>query len=198
MVASGDAEHLQAMMNSCVRTDGAFHGKCSEWSLQWASELLSRCPGTVVLTAGTLPIAFQEVPTIRPPLAPLSPEASEAERARYETRNANRRRFHLTAAGVRTDLLSPAEAVTMFRRVLYYGFRAARSQGFEVGEGFFPWEHHPHMPRKWTAYPGCELVDAPSISPVDGRALYRLRWQLDDVIPALAAEGAASEALDVA
>jgi hypothetical protein len=95
-------------------------------------------------------------------------------------------------------VLSLDQAVAMFRRVLYYGFRAARRQGFEVGEGFFPWEHHPHMPRRWTDYPGCELVDTPSISPINGRAVYRLRWRLDDVIPALAAEGAGSEALDVA
>jgi hypothetical protein len=160
--------------------------------------LLTRCPETIVLTAGTLPIAFQEVPTIRPALAPLPPDASDVERARYATRQRNRTRFHLTAAGVRTDVLSAAEAVAMFRRVLYYGFRAARRQGFEVGEGFFPWEQHPHMPRRWTDYPGCELVDVPSVSPVDGRAVYRLRWRLDDVIPALAAEGAGSEALDVA
>jgi hypothetical protein len=54
------------------------------------------------------------------------------------------------------------------------------------------------MARRWTDYPGCVLVDTPSVSPVDGRTVYRLRWQLDEVITALAAEGAGTEALDVA
>jgi hypothetical protein len=54
------------------------------------------------------------------------------------------------------------------------------------------------MPRKWTDYRGCVLIEAPSVSPVDGRAVYRLRWRLDDAIAALEAEGAGTEALDVA
>lgn len=197
-VTAADAPFVQAIINMCVRDDGAFHGKCGDWSAEWAAEFVARAPQSVVLTLASLPVAFVEVPTIRPSLTAPPADAPEATRARYALRQANRKRFHLTAAGVRTDVLSAAESVAMFRRVLYYGFRAARRQGFETGEGFFPWEQHPQMARKWTDYPGCTLVEPPSISAVDGRAVYRLRWNLDEAIVALAAEGAATEALDVA
>ena len=85
----------------------------------------------------------------------------------------------------------------LFRRVLYYGFRAAREQGFEHGQCYAPWDQHPRMPRRWTEYPSCELVEQPSFSQTDGRALYWLRWRLSDVIAALEAEGAGAEQLDV-
>lgn len=196
-VIPADAVFVRTIINLCVRDDGAFHGRCGDWSAAWASEFVVRAPQSVVLTLAGLPVAFQEVPTIRPAYDPPAPDAPLATWARYERRRANRLRCHLTAAGVRTDVLLAAESVLMFRRVLYYGFRAARRQGFETGEGCFPWEQHPHMPRRWTDYPGCELVEPPSVSAVDGRRIYRLRWQLDAVIAALAAEGAGAEALDV-
>jgi len=196
-VAPTDAPHVRAMMNACVTGDGAFHGKCGEWSAAWSTHLIERRPKSVVITFGDLPVAFLELPTIRPALAPLALDASDAERASYAVRRKNRVTFELSAAGIRTDVLSPADAVAMFRRVLYYGFRAARAQGFEYGEGYFPWEQHPSMPRKWTDYPGCALVETPSRSAVDGRTVFWLRWNLDDAIEALALEGAAAEALDV-
>ena len=152
----------------------------------------------MVLTLADLPVAFLELPTIRAALPPLPDDASLEEQERYQIRQTNRTTLQLHAAGVRTDVLSAADAVAMFRRVLYYGFRAARGQGFEDGEGLFPWERHPSMPRKWTAYPGCVLVEPPSVSAVDGRAVYWLRWHLDDAIAALVNEGAGTEALDVA
>jgi hypothetical protein len=86
----------------------------------------------------------------------------------------------------------------MFRRVLYYGFRAAARQGFLYGECRAPWDQHPKLARKWTEYPGCELLEAPSRTQGVGRDWFWLRWRLADVIAALAAEGAAQEQLDVA
>lgn len=197
-VIPSDASQLRTMMNACVTGDGAFHGKCGDWSLDWAAQLVSRCPNTVVLTLGDLPVAFQEVPTIRPALAPLAPNADDAERAKYAVRRKNRTTFQLSAAGVRADVLSAVDAVGLFRRALYYGFRAARRQGFEYGEGYFPWEQHPSMPRKWTDYPGCTLVETSPRNALDGRAVYWLRWNLDEAIAALASEGAGTETLDVA
>ncbi len=197
-VDPSDAPHLQAIMNACVLGTGAFHGECSEWALAWAVDFIRRCPETVVLTVDNLPVAFHEVPTIRSAPAPLAADATNAEREKYALRERNRTTFRLTAAGVRADVLSLAEAVAMFRRVLYYAFRAAHRQGFESGECYAPWEQHPKLARKWTDYPGCELVEAPSISAVNGRSVYWLRWRLDDVIAALALEGAGEERLDVA
>lgn len=86
----------------------------------------------------------------------------------------------------------------MFRRVLYYGFRAAARQGFVYGECRVPWERHPKFARRWTDYPSCELVEAPSRAQQAGRDVFWLRWRAADVINALGAEGAGEEQLDVA
>jgi hypothetical protein len=85
----------------------------------------------------------------------------------------------------------------MFRRVLYYGARAARDLGYEYLECLAPWDQHPKMPRKWTDYPGCELIEPGAYSQTDGREIYWLRWSLDDMISGLAEEGAGKEQLDV-
>jgi hypothetical protein len=82
----------------------------------------------------------------------------------------------------------------MFRRVLYHGFKRARDLGFERGECFVPWEHHPKMARAWTDYPGCELV-LRSRNQAGGHDVHQLRWRLDDAIEALAREGTGDEAL---
>jgi hypothetical protein len=113
-------------------------------------------------------------------------------------RQESRTTFRITAAGVRADQLALAEAVQMFRRILYYTFRAAQAQGFVFGECYAPWEQHPKLARKWTEYPSCALVAAPARAQGSGRDVYLLRWRLDDVIRALADEGAGAEGLDVA
>jgi hypothetical protein len=43
-VAAADAAGLQAIMNMCVAGEAAFHGKCGEWSRDWATDLTVRCP----------------------------------------------------------------------------------------------------------------------------------------------------------
>jgi hypothetical protein len=85
----------------------------------------------------------------------------------------------------------------MFRRLLYYGAKAARDLGYDYLECLAPWDQHPKMPRKFTDYPGCELTQPVSYSQAGGRDLYWLRWNLDDMITALAEEGAGEEQLDV-
>jgi hypothetical protein len=52
------------------------------------------------------------------------------------------------------------------------------------------------MPKKWTDYPGCQLIEPVSYNQADGRDIYWLRWNLDDMVAALAAEGAGEEQLD--
>jgi muramoyltetrapeptide carboxypeptidase LdcA involved in peptidoglycan recycling len=37
----------------CVRDDGAFHGKCGDWSREWADAFVTRSPQSLVLTVGT-------------------------------------------------------------------------------------------------------------------------------------------------
>jgi hypothetical protein len=97
---------------------------------------------------------------------------------------------------VRDDVLSAKESVEMFRRVLYYGAKAARDLGYEYLECLAPWDQHPKMPKKWTDYPGCQLIEPVSYNQADGRDIYCLRWNLDDMVAALAAEGAGEEQLD--
>jgi hypothetical protein len=189
-VESDDAGALQAIMTSCVADADAFFGKCGEWSLGWAKELIARCPDTLVLHQDATPVAFLEVPPIRA-AAPSPDAAASAEQVEaHAVRERNRTTFRVTAAGVRDDLLSREESVRVFRAVLYQGFVRARALGYEAVEAVAPWEQHPRLPRRWTEYPGCELVEPVSVSEVDGKALYWLRWTLDDAIAALAAEGA--------
>ena len=198
-VTAADATNLQAIMNASVTGSTAFFGPCGEWSLDWATDFLRNRPYSVLITLNTLPVALVEVPTIRPELPALKADASDADKEKYRLGEQNRTTFRLAAAGVRSDRLSATDAVAMFRRALYYGFRAARRQGFVRGEARVPWEQAQLMQRKWTDYPSCELVEAPSrAQEKGGQDWYWLRWQLDDVISALAAEGAGVEALDVA
>ena len=186
-------------MNASVTGSTAFFGQCGEWSLDWAADFVSKRPDSIILTANALPVAFVEVPTIRPVLPALTADAEDADKAKYALREQNRTTFHVTAAGVRSDRLTAAEAAAMFRRALYYAFRAARRQGFTRGEAMVPWDQAQLMSRRWTDYPGCALVEAPSrAQEKGGQDWFWLRWQLDDVIAALAAEGAGVEALDVA
>lgn len=189
-----DAADLRSIMNGCVGDADSFHGKCDEWSLRWAEICARRHPETVVITMAGTPVAFQDIPSIRPAVAPPAGDASAEELRKYELRERNRRTFYLQAAGVRADVLGEEEAVRMFRRVLYYGFERARSLGYEQVECFLPWEQHPKMARAWTGYPGCELVMR-SRNQAGGRDAYQLRWRLDDAVEALALEGADDAAL---
>jgi hypothetical protein len=191
-----DAGELRAMMNGCVGDADSFHGKCEPWSLRRAEIAARRHPETVVLTLDGQPVAFHEVPSIGKPAVEPAADAAEEEWEKYELRERSRRTYRLAAAGVREDLLGPGEAVEMFRRVLFYGFAAARAQGFEYADCFAPWERHPKMARAWTDYPGCELL-ARSRDQAGGRDLYWLRWRLDQATEALALEGADDAALDL-
>lgn len=193
-VAPADATALQAIMTSCVNDADAFFGKCGEWPLSWAQEFIERCPNSPVLTANGAPVAFFQVPPIRPAAAQLPGNASAEERERAAVRERSRTTFRVTAAGVRFDLLGEQDSVMMFRTLLHQAFKAARALGYEAVEAWAPWEQHPLMARKWTDYPGCERTQPVAHNPEGGHDVYCLRWQLDAAIAALAAE----EQFDVA
>jgi hypothetical protein len=112
-----------------------------------------------VLRAGQTPIAFLELPPIRPELPPLSPAASAAEREQHVARAFSRGTFRVTAAGIRDDLLGEADAVRVFRAVLYPGFVRARALGYDTVEAIARWERHPRLEQKFKDYPGCVLVE---------------------------------------
>jgi hypothetical protein len=196
-IGADDAADLQAIMNSCVVDADAFHGKCDPWSLSWADHMVRRRKESVILTVDGIPAAFFELAPIGRFPDPPEEDASAEEWGKYELRDRNCRTFRLSAAGVRADVLSAEEAVEMFRRLLYYGAKAARDLGYDYLECLAPWDQHPKMPRKFTDYPGCELTQPVSYSQAGGRDLYWLRWNLDDMITALAEEGAGEEQLDV-
>jgi hypothetical protein len=195
-VRPGDAADLQAIMSGCVTDADSFHGKCDGFSLRWAEVMARRRPESVVITLDGVPVAFQEIPSIGPPVEPLAEDADEEEQEKFRLRDLNRRTFRLTAAGVRADLLEGSEAVEMFRRILFYGARHARELGYEYVECVAPWQKHPRLPKAWTEYRGCELTEPVSVSEVDGREAYWLRWRLVDMIDELEIEGAGREALD--
>jgi hypothetical protein len=158
--------------------------------------MVRRRKESVLLTLDGVPAAFFELAPIRNPPPPPAENASAEEWEKYELRERNCRTFRLSAAGVRDDVLSAKESVEMFRRVLYYGAKAARDLGYEYLECLAPWDQHPKMPKKWTDYPGCQLIEPVSYNQADGRDIYWLRWNLDDMVAALAAEGAGEEQLD--
>ena len=190
-VTAADASALQAIMTACVRDGDSFFGKCGEWSRAWAEDLVTRCPDTVILASGAMPIAFLEIPPIRAAAAPLAPPATTSERQREADRRRNRTTLRVTAAGVRDDLLDREQSVAVFRALLHDAFRRARDMGYEAVEAVAPWEQHPRLRRKFTDYPGCRLVEPVSRSQEGGHDLYCLRWELDAAIAALAEEGAA-------
>lgn len=194
-VQGGDAGALQAIMSSSVRDADAFFGKCGEWSLSWASGLTARSPDSVVLTRDGTPIAFLEIAPIRPAPAALDPTASHAARERYRARERSRTTLKVTAAGVRDDVLSADESVDAFRQIIYRAFLRARQLGYTRVEAIAPWEQHPRLPRKWTDYPGCELVEPVSRAQGEGKDLYWLRWDLEQAVTALEAEGVKTESL---
>ncbi len=189
-VEAHDATALRAIMASSVADADAFHGKCGEWSLAWARDLITRCPDSVVLSAGPTPIAFMEIPPIRPLPPPLAKGATAEEREGYAVRVRNRMTFRVTAAGVRDDLLPREESVRVFLALLQEAFGRARALGYAYVEAVAPWERHPRMARKWTDYPGCELAEPVSYSQDGGADAYWLRWKLDEAVAALAAERA--------
>lgn len=191
-VRSADAPALRSIMTSCVAGADAFFGTCGDWSLSWAEELIARCPETVVLLRDATPVAFLELPPIRPPSPPPGSNASPGLQEAYRTRERSRTTFRVTAAGVRDDLLDAEDSVRLFRALLFRAFSRARELGYET---VAPWDQHPRLGKRWTDYPGCEFVEPPSISPADGRALYWLRWRLEEAIGALEAEGAAKQDL---
>ena len=158
-IASRDAAALQTIMTVCVADGDSFFGKCGEWSRAWADDLVVRCPDSVVLTAASTTLAFLEIPPIRAPLAPLAADASLPERERHAARQRNRTTFRVNAAGVRDDVLTSAQAVRTFRALLYRSFVRARELGYETVEAVAPWERHPRLTKKFTAYPGCALVE---------------------------------------
>ena len=182
-----DASALQAIMTSCVAAQDSFYGKCGEWPMSWAQEFVTRCPQTPVVTQDGTPIAFLEVPPIRPPLPPPPPDATPEELEKYALRERNRTTYRVTAAGIRYDAVSPSDVIEMFITILYYAAQAARAIGYQYLEAWAPWDQHPKMTRKWTDYPGCELVGV-GRNQEGGNDVYILRWRLDDAIPALAAE----------
>jgi hypothetical protein len=194
-VMPSDAGYLEAIMNSCISDVGAFHGKCNPWSREWAEKLISIRPETPIIEMNGIPVAFIEIPPIRQPQPEPPPNASPEERQAYERAEEARRKFRVTSAGVRSDLLDKDDATRMFLRVLYYGAKEARSLGYETVEAFAPWDRHPTLQRRWDTYPGCEIINR-SLNQKTGEYLYLLRWNLDDMVTTLAAEGADDEKLD--
>jgi len=187
-VQPGDAEALRAIMSSCVSDDYSFFGPCGEWPLSWAQEFIERRPDSAVVARDGVAIGFFEIPPMKPAPASQPAAASAAEVAKLALREDNRTTFRVTAAGIRADLLSHEDAVTMFHTVLYHGFRAAQGLGYAQAEGWSPWGRHPWMARKWTDYPGCELCEPVAPNLEGGRNVYVMRWRLDDAIAALAGE----------
>ncbi|MDX2169432.1 MAG: hypothetical protein SF182_20345 [Deltaproteobacteria bacterium] len=186
-VQGGDAAALQAMMTACVADHDAFFGKCGEWPLSWAEAFAATRPDSPVITWNGAPVAFVEVPPIRPALA-LAPNATPAEAAQHALRERRRTTFRVHAAGVRFDQVGAADAVMLFRTALLQGFRTARGLGYTHVEAWAPWDRHPLLPRKFTDYPGCELTEPVARDQVGDRAVYFLRWALGDAVAALAAE----------
>jgi hypothetical protein len=180
---------LGAIMLSCVASEASFYGKCGDWPLSWAEGLIATRPDTPVLTKDGIAIAFHEVPPMREAAPALRPDATAEERARHALRERSRRTFRVTAAGVRDDLLSPEESVAVFRQIIYLACRRARRLGYEYAECFAPWEKHPRLERKFTDYPGLELVEKVAAGQDGGPSVYWLRWRLEDAIEALEAEG---------
>jgi hypothetical protein len=91
--------------------------------------------------------------------------------------------------GVRAEALGATAAVRTFRRILYYGAKTAGEIGYEYAEALVPWEQHPRLARKWTEYPGCEVLYR-TRDQSNGVDFYWLRWPLADVAAALELEGA--------
>lgn len=87
-VSPTDVLSIRSIINQCVTDEGAFHGKCGDWSAEWATEFIARSPNSVVLTLGGAPVAFQEVPTVRRHLL-LSPQMPRKRRA-LDTRSDRR------------------------------------------------------------------------------------------------------------
>jgi hypothetical protein len=194
-VTTSDAAYLEAIMNSCVSDVDAFHGKCNPWSRTWAEKLVSTCAETPIIEMNGIPVAFIEIPPIRPALSGPPADASPEELRAYELAEEGRRKFRVTSAGVRADLLSEEDAKKMFFRVLYYGAKEAQRIGYRTVEAFAPWDRHPTIQKRWDSYPGCEIVNR-SRNQKTGEYLYLLRWNLDDMVATLAAEGADDENLD--
>ena len=192
---SGDAEHLRAIMQACVASESSFHGKCGEWPLAWAEKFISSRPDTPILLKGGTPVAFHEVPPIRPAPPSLAQDASAEERSKRALQERSRTTFRVTAAGVRDDLLTPEESVAVFREIIYVAYKRALALGYEHAECFAPWEKHPRLSRKFTDYPGLELVEKVAKAQGDGPDVYWFRWRLVDAIQALEAEGAADRGL---
>jgi len=180
-------------MTTCVAAGDSFFGQCGEWSRAWADDLVVRCPDTLVLSSGATPIAFLEIPPIRPAAPALPKTAGPAERERDAVRRRNRTTLRVTAAGVRDDLLDRQQSVAVFRALLHDAFARARALGYEAVEAIAPWEQHPRLAKRFTDYPGCTLVEPVSYAQDGGRDLYWLRWELDRAIEALVAEGAGTE-----
>ncbi len=193
-VDAADAANLQAIMTSSVCSEDAFFGQCGEWSIDWATDMIARCPDAMVLVRDGTVIAFLEIPPIRQTLPALPDNATDEERESYAVRDRNRSTFRVTAAGIRDDLLSKEESIPVFLTLLHEGFVHARDLGFASVEAIAPWGRHPRMAKKWTDYPGCTLVEPVSYTQGEGADLYWLQWALDDAIAALAAEGAGTEA----
>ena len=194
-VNAGDAQILVDMMNRCVQDDDGFHGKCGAWSIGWGQKFVTQCPDSPVITLDGVPVAFLEIPPIAPPLPALPATGSEEARQKRQLAEAARATFRVSAGGVDANLVGMTDAVRLFKAILYYATRKASLMGYQYLECFAPWDQHPRLPRKFSDYPGCELVMT-STDQVTGRQVYLLRWRLDDAISALSLEGAGSEALD--
>jgi hypothetical protein len=186
-VQRGDAAALQAIMTSCVSDGDALFGKCGAWPLSWAEELAATRPDSPVITWNGTPMAFFEIPPIRPALAPAA-HASAAEAAQHAAREARRTTFRVHSAGVRFDQLAVEDSLMLFRSALLQGFRAARGLGYTHVEAWAPWDRHPMLARKFTDYPGCELTEPVARDQVGDETVYFLRWNLADAIAVLTGE----------
>jgi len=196
-IAASDDEVLADLMNSCVRNEASFHGKCGTWSRKWARELIARCPDTVVLERGDgVTLGFLEIPPIQPKLASPNNLADRAAVAAHALQERNRVTFRVTAAGINEDLLVPEDAVRTFHDLLFHSFRRARELGYEYVESFAPWEKHPKLSKRWVDYPGLEMVEPPALGEGGEGAVYWTRWRLDDALDALVAEGLTADVID--
>jgi hypothetical protein len=82
-----DAQDLQTIMTGCVSDADSFHGKCDGFSLRWAEVMARRRPESVVVTLDGVPVAFEEIPPIGPPVEPLADGADEEEQEKFRLRD---------------------------------------------------------------------------------------------------------------
>lgn len=175
-VGTGDDAGLVAVMQASVADVGAFNGQCAplEWTTDWAQWVITSHPASLVATWNGQVLAFLDLP----PKKPVDPNL-DVER--------NQQAFWCAAGGVRSDLLRPNDALSVFFQLLYQTFVQARNLGFEWVRCAAPWEKHPSLPLPFAEYPA--LTVSPFTSD-EGEQRYLIEWHLVDAIAALASQGA--------